>query len=323
MKKILIGLLLLTCMSALGQETGMVGIDGVAYRILSEEEKTAECFTTANSILDMVVRPTVTIDGQEYTVTAIADDAVTLHFGQFLTHLTLPPTLKRIGARNFMVCPLTELELPSSLEYVGYSSLVGLPLQSLFIPASLTYIGLNAFSGSASTAITVDERNPVYDSRDNCNAIIETATDKLILGCPTTTIPPTVKIIGECSLGGLFADVDLPPSVVEVEKQAFISAHPVLRSITFHSQVPPVTHGDIIDSRFFQYVTLYVPEGSADAYKSAPDWGNFRVVEISNTDVSFSKGTVTSQFFDLQGRRLTGKPAKGVYIEDGKKRVVK
>ena len=126
MKKIslLFMMLLLTCMSALGQETG---IDGVGYRILSEEEKTAECFTTAHGIQDMVVRPTVTLDGQEYTVTAIADDAVRLLWAQYLTHLTLPPTLKRIGARNFMDCPLTELELPSSLEYVGYSSLVGLP----------------------------------------------------------------------------------------------------------------------------------------------------------------------------------------------------
>lgn len=43
--------------------------------------------------------------------------------------------------------------------------------------------------------ITVDPENPVYDSRDNCNAVIETATNTLLFGCSATKIPDTVEII--------------------------------------------------------------------------------------------------------------------------------
>jgi hypothetical protein len=44
-------------------------------------------------------------------------------------------------------------------------------------------------------SLKVDPLNPYYDSRNDCNAIIETATNTLLVGCPTTTIPNTVEII--------------------------------------------------------------------------------------------------------------------------------
>ena len=69
-------------------------------------------------------------------------------------------------------------------------------LKSINIPASVTEIGLSPFAGCSSLeTIIVDAKNKVYDSRDNCNAIIETASNTLIQGCPNTTIPNTVIII--------------------------------------------------------------------------------------------------------------------------------
>ena len=69
-------------------------------------------------------------------------------------------------------------------------------IRSVVIPDSVTFIDLTAFLGCSNlTRIVVDEKNKVYDSRNNCNAIIETATNTLIQGCNTTIIPNTVTSI--------------------------------------------------------------------------------------------------------------------------------
>ena len=70
-------------------------------------------------------------------------------------------------------------------------------LNEVVIPASVTQIRSNAFSDcTALEKIVVEEGNPKYDSRDGCNAIIETATNKLICGCKSTVIPASVKSRG-------------------------------------------------------------------------------------------------------------------------------
>ena len=76
--------------------------------------------------------------------------------------------------------------------FSGYSSLT-----SITIPKSVTSIEPGAFSGCDSlVSIVVAEGNTVYDSRDNCNAIIEKATNTLICGCRNTTIPNSVTSFG-------------------------------------------------------------------------------------------------------------------------------
>ncbi|MGB4655834.1 MAG: leucine-rich repeat protein, partial [Bacteroidales bacterium] len=73
-------------------------------------------------------------------------------------------------------------------------------IESLHIGASLQEIGEDAFltfPWRNLTAITVSSSNPNYDSRDNCNAMIETATNTLYKGCCNTVIPETVTAIGE------------------------------------------------------------------------------------------------------------------------------
>ena len=102
---------------------------------------------------------------------------------------------------------------------------------SLHISSSVVYIANNAFIDSTRLDyITVDENNAVYDSRENCNAIIETATNKLIKGIPNTTIPNTVVTIGENAFAfigysytgnGNTIYVMLPSSVTTIEANSF------------------------------------------------------------------------------------------------------
>lgn len=97
-------------------------------------------------------------------------------------------------------------------------------LTSVTIPKSVTSFGNSVFEKSGNlTSIVVDEENPVYDSRDNCNAVIETASNKLVFGCKGTTIPNSVTTIGQsafCECLGL-TTVNIPNSVTTIENAAF------------------------------------------------------------------------------------------------------
>ena len=98
-------------------------------------------------------------------------------------------------------------------------------LKTIIIPNSVTHIGELVFSGCESLiSIIVDDANTTYDSRDNCNAIIERETNTLIAGCQNTIIPHTVTSIGDeafrdCS--GLTGALTIPDSVTSIGDEAF------------------------------------------------------------------------------------------------------
>ena len=97
-------------------------------------------------------------------------------------------------------------------------------LTSVTIPNSVTSIGNSAFSRcSGLSLVTVDVNNPKYDSRDNCNAIIEKSTNTLIAGCKTTIIPNSVTSIGWYSFSGCssLTSVTIPNSVTSIGGSAF------------------------------------------------------------------------------------------------------
>ena len=67
------------------------------------------------------------------------------------------------------------------------------------------------------------EKNKVYDSRENCNAIIDTSTNTLIKGCHNTVIPTTVTSIGAAAFEGcpLLENITLPGSITSIDYGAF------------------------------------------------------------------------------------------------------
>ena len=97
-------------------------------------------------------------------------------------------------------------------------------LTGITIPASVESIGELAFSGCCRLSrISVSKDNPVYDSRENCCAIIETASDTLVLGCYNTKIPESVRRIGENAFDGAWflEDIVIPDSVRVIDDWAF------------------------------------------------------------------------------------------------------
>ena len=89
---------------------------------------------------------------------------------------------------------------------------------------AVTSIGSEAFSDcSGLTSIVVEAGNTVYDSRDNCNAIIEKETNTLIQGCKNTKIPAGVTEIGYSAFSGCsgLTSIEIPVGVTEIGYAAF------------------------------------------------------------------------------------------------------
>ena len=112
-------------------------------------------------------------------------------------------------------------------------------LLSIRIPNSIAHIGLGAFSGcSELTEFIVESDNQFYDSRNNCNAIIETASNSLIAGCKSSFIPYSVTSIAERSFYKCYglSHIHIPQSVTYIGDYAFNECTG-LKSIVFPSSV--------------------------------------------------------------------------------------
>lgn len=130
-----------------------------------------------------------------------------------------------IGGFAFGNCEeLEELNISKGVKSIGSAAFWGTKISSVTIPASLTNVGIFAFPCGKLTSIEVDENNKVYDSRDNCNAIIETSTNKLILGCNSTKIPESVTAIGENAFMECkeISDITLTSNVTSIGKWGFL-----------------------------------------------------------------------------------------------------
>lgn len=141
-----------------------------------------------------------------------------------LTSFDFPNSLMSIEDWSFFGCEaLTSIGFPNSLTNIGKYALGTSGLTSIEIPSSITSIGVGAFCGSNITSIKVHPNNPVYDSRDNCNAIIKTDSVILVQGCTTTVIPPTVTSIAQRAFSGCFGltAIHIPNSVTDIGISAF------------------------------------------------------------------------------------------------------
>lgn len=168
MKKILTILMVFLCASAMGQEV-LFESDGIVYGVTSEAERTVEVefygYLLNSAYSGAITIPqTVEYEGQTYTVTALGEEAFESCTG--VTSLTLPATIRSIGAYCFYNCSFTSLQLPDSLRSIGNQAFLYSYVTSLHLPAKFEEYGEATFWARNLTSITVDEANPRYRSID-------------------------------------------------------------------------------------------------------------------------------------------------------------
>ena len=312
-------------------------IDGIYYN-LNLSNFTAEVTATPNGVAkysgDITIPSEVTYEDVSYAVTSLGDQC--LSHCPDLTSITIPASVTSLGSINFEYCSGLErisvesgntvydsrdncnaiietatntlisgcknTTIPSSVTRLGDDCFFGSGLTSITIPASVTSIGRGCFGFCSSLEhISVESGNTVYDSRDNCNAIIETATNRLISGCKNTIIPSSVTRLGTncfCGCSGL-TSITIPASVTSMPYLCFngcsgltsITIPPAcdflgdglfmdctgLTKVQVNATIPPYAESTIFEN-CSALTTIYVPTGCASAYNKAP-WNAYTIID--------------------------------------------
>lgn len=177
-------------------------IDGITYQI--NIKKHTALVTRGENIVyegDIVIPPMVVFENVIYNVVGI--DRFAFFGCSSLKTIILPLNIISIGDYAFSFCFL---------------------LSSIKISRNVSFIGERTFWGCTwLSSIVVDPANKKYDSRGNCNAIIESETNILISGCKNTIIPNDISIIGPYafSMNKLVRKIDIPDSVHTIDQSAF------------------------------------------------------------------------------------------------------
>ncbi|MBO5295709.1 MAG: leucine-rich repeat domain-containing protein [Clostridia bacterium] len=155
-----------------------------------------------------------------------------------LEEIILPEGVTYIDRCTFSDCSsLKRVYFPKALTYIGDEAFKNcISLEEIRIPQNVVVIGENAFLGFRGSVIEVDEENRVYQSGGNC--LIETASQRLILGCKTSVIPHSgVHIIATNAFHDCTNEIIIPGNINKLEKHAIYVSYAVPIKICYEGTV--------------------------------------------------------------------------------------
>ena len=263
----------------------------------------------------------------------------TFYYNNNLTTFTGGNNLRRIGNGTFAGCGFESFTVGNKVEVVGDAFERCSRLKSLFIPKGVKSIGRNiVMSCESLESIIIEEGNTIYDSRDNCDAIIETATNKMIAGCKNTTLPDGINSISDYCFWECYdlKELYFPESLEKIGNYAFYCCESLQtvrlprslnelgdgafnNCLNLTSVVVEWTEPIPLTSRYTfsncANCTLYVPYGSKAAYEAADYWKDFKeIIEIKTVNVG-STGLAT--FCSSAPLDFTGVSGLKAYIASG------
>ena len=116
------------------------------------------------------------------------------------------------------------LVIPEGIDIVRKYSFCNVNIDTLSLPSTLSYFDVNSFINRDSIKyIFVNPLNIVFDSREDCNAIIETATNRLVFGGNISTISNSIESIGDSAFYGCksMTNISIPETVHSIGKYSF------------------------------------------------------------------------------------------------------
>lgn len=230
-----------------------------------------------------------TFENCENLQTAVLPNTITSLGGNLfykcynLQTVNIPSGVTTLKDGLFRDCnKLQSVTIPNSVTSIERLVFAGCDLLSMHIPASVTSFVMgfySTFSGNRNcTVITVDSNNTKYDSRDNCNAVIETASNKLVWGCAGTVIPNSVTSIGDYAFHGMLGTAvtafTIPSNVDTIGSNVFNGCIGLV-SLTVERTTPPSVGTTLFSGTHMTVPDIYVPRDSVTAYKTAPGWSSY------------------------------------------------
>ena len=225
-----------------------------------------------------------------------------------LRSVTMSNSVTSVGKDVFINCTnLTSIEFSNNLTTIGENAFNNcIALEGVVIPSSVTSIAENTFYNCRSLgSIVVAEGNSVYDSCGNCNAIIKSADNALVVGSNNTVIPDGITSIGNYAFDGRkgLRNIEIPSSVTGIGAQAFYDcdgltsieipagvtsigaqAFEDCSGLTSVKSLIPADNLFEIPTNVFNGVnvacTLYVPFGAKEAYAKKSGWNCFTNVDV-------------------------------------------
>ena len=241
-----------------------------------------------------------------------------------LQSIDIPDNVVSIGEWAFSNCErLLRFDSPDDLYSIGdYAFYNCSNLTTVSFSNNTTSIGKHLFTGCNSlTELTVDNSNDTYDSRDNCNGIIETATNTLVYGCKGTQIPSTVTTIGyqafeECQM----VSVVIPKTIKSIDAYAFIDCTALTDVYCWATELPQVGYS-VFERVDLSKATLHVPTNVVETYATTEPWSNFGAVESLVKEIDglyyyVNRGTQTAEIIKNPNGQYTGEvviPSSIVY----------
>ena len=297
MKRLLFIILLIACATLVSH--AYIVVDGVHYSTYwaGSVQEAVVVFgdpddpNNENNYAGLVhanIRDSVSFDGiTKLPVTRIGFTA--FQWAPDLEEVTIPNTVKTIGEAAFNLCPkLRSITVPNSVVTIEEWGIAhNESLKELHLGSGAVNLDDYAIVGNtALEVITVDENNPVYDSRNNCNGIITTVNNSMVhdrhilfTACSRTVLPREVTWIAR----GAYQDqgitmVILPAQITNLEHSCFEGCE-YLTEIYNFSHDPQGCMSTTFEDYHYENCTLYVPLGTKEIYQQVPVWGSFRHIE--------------------------------------------
>lgn len=179
---------------------------------------------------------------------------------------------------------LTSIDL-NSVEILWGSGIIG-NFSNIYIPKTVTHYGVFENAGELVWAkpaimgyinsITVDPENLFFDSRNNCNAVIETNTNALLQGSATTVIPNDIVEIKNSAFNGQnITSITIPESVMSIGEDAF-NGCTLLTSVYCLATVPPTLGTNVFGAASSESsLKIYVLAESLNDYSQATNWSAY------------------------------------------------